>query len=121
MINSSNDLKNDLINSSLFLKKISDEIYAQHLYAALCNTEWQKIDMLSILEDDFWFTSWRGSGHIVSDLRNKALGTVEDYMTYYCSGIAGTEFIKNNVEGIISEEIKNDLITIGWKQVNMER
>lgn len=120
------NLKTDIYNSEVFKQKIRDKDYAQNLYAALCNNDWQKEEMLPMLEDFAWSTSWRGSGHLVADLRNSVYNLTEDYMSYYCSGmecdydsIAKPRPITSYVqEGIITTEIRNDLRSIGWTLKN---
>lgn len=99
-----------------------DRYYAQNLYCAWCNMQWCKRDTWPILAEEYWSASWRASGGIVADLRNKG----EDYMDYYCSGIKGgmsydpsddDEYFKQNryvSEGEVTEEILNDLNKLGW-------
>lgn len=99
-----------------------DRYYAQNLYCAWCNMQWCKRDTWPILAEEYWSASWRASGGIVADLRNKG----EDYMDYYCSGIKGgmsydpsddDEYFKQNryvSEGEITEEILDDLNKLGW-------
>jgi hypothetical protein len=84
--------------------------------------QWCKRDTWPILAEDYWTASWRGSGGIVADLRNKG----EDYMDYYCSGMGGVatydlkegeEYMakmKYVPEGQVTQEIEQDLNKIGW-------
>ncbi len=116
------DLKLDLFNSQMILEKIVDYNYAQNLYAAICNNEFQK-DKSNFI----WTRSWRSSGRLIAELRNSVLNSAENYMTYYCSGIQSQNEdlpddiynrIKNYVhEGVVTEEIKNDLASLGWKVI----
>lgn len=97
------DLEYDLFKNDWILKKCQNNIYAQNLYAALCNNRFFK-------NDEEWTCSWRHSGGIVADLRNQD----EDYLDWYCSGI-GAKRIKGYVEeGEITTEISNDLLNMGW-------
>ena len=91
----------DLIRSDFIVEKCKNKIYAQHLYAALCNNRFFK-------NDQEWTCSWRMSGGIVADLRDKG----EDYMTFYCSGVSNSNGYV--AEGVVTEEISLDLMKIGW-------
>ena len=120
------DLVEDIRNCSKIMAKIraEDRRYAQNLYAAWCNMQWCKRDTWPILAEEYWSASWRSAGGIVADLRNKG----EDYMDYYCSGMRGgisydpndpaeeDYFEKTGYqsEGVVSEEIANDLDELGW-------
>ena len=85
------DLVEEIRNCPEMMAKIraDDRRYAQNLYAAWCNMQWCPKEFWPILrqdpDKDLWSASWRGSGGIVADLRNKG----EDYMDYYCSGMRG--------------------------------
>ena len=76
-------------------------IYAQNLYAAMCNNRF-------FYGDEEWTCSWRMSGGIVADLRDKG----EDYMTFYCSGIGSHNGYV--AESVVTEEISLDLMKLGW-------
>lgn len=114
------DLERELRSSAVITKKVVDPVYAQNLYAALCNTKWQKTEVWPTLKDEFWSCTWRKSGGIVADLRNDG-----DYMDWYCSGIGSDLFgapkigpidVANVVrEGIVTEEIARDLALLGWR------
>lgn len=95
------DLDFDLIRSDYIIEKCRDKVYAQNLYAAMCNNWFIK-------GNDKWMTSWRGSGGIVADLRRCG----EDYIDWYCSGMAKVEGYVE--EGFITEEIAMDLFRLGW-------
>lgn len=113
LFNLTYDLSLDLMSTNWIIEKVKDDIYAQHLYAALCNNEFVKNEMLPILREEFWHCSWRSAGSIISDMRNEG-----DYIDWYCSGIRdGTEEepIKSYLsEGTVSDEIRNDLRKLGW-------
>lgn len=122
------DLVEDIRNCPEMMAKIraEDRYYAQNLYAAWCNMQWCPKEFWPILrqdpDKDLWGASWRGAGGIVANLRNQG----EDYMDYYCSGMGGfaTYDLKEGEEymaktryvpeGVISEEIAEDLDKLGW-------
>lgn len=112
------DLEVDLKKSVLIKEKVQNDNYAQNLYASMCNTSWQSLNVMSILIDDYWGASWRQAGGIVADLRDKG----EDYMDFYCSGISpdvdGIVDLRYTsiTEGTITEEIREDLKSIGWRE-----
>ena len=110
------DLERELKQSPLILEKVKDDRYSQNLYAALCNMEWQKVEVLPVLKEELWHCSWRYAGGIVAELRFEG-----DYLDWYCSGIGeglgngdpdGTKGYVS--EGIVTEEIAADLKTLGW-------
>lgn len=118
------DLVEDIRNSPEIMAKIraEDRRYAQNLYASWCNMQWCKRDTWPILKEEYWGASWRSAGGIVAELRNQG----EDYMDYYCSGMRGglsfdgkddDEYFEKTgyqSEGVVSEEILNDLDKLGW-------
>jgi hypothetical protein len=113
-----NSMEYAIKNSSWMCEKIkSSDIYAQNLYAALCNNEFQKIDVLPILKDERWSCSWRYAGGIIADIQEKG-----DYIDWYCSGIHMLDVDDDSKdtssvvpEGKITQEIKDDLKFIGWR------
>jgi hypothetical protein len=113
-----NSMEYAIKNSSWMCEKIkSSDTYAQNLYAALCNNEFQKIDVLPILKDQRWSCSWRYAGGIIADIQEKG-----DYIDWYCSGIQMLEVDDDSKdtssvvpEGKITQEIKDDLKFIGWR------
>lgn len=116
-----NSLEYDLLTTSWILEKVrKDEAYAQNLYAALCNNNFQKLDIVTILKEQTWRGSWRYVGGIVADMCQKG-----DYIDWYCSGMLGNavEEIQDGTvssdkkfvpEGCITDEIRNDLQRLGW-------
>ena len=128
------DLAISLRNSQLIVAKVkANPVYAQHLYAALCNNDfYEHSDILELLKDSTWSCSWRASGEIVSELQGFG-----DYLNWYCSGIRGTDkrdnelyitltpeqqahYIESSMyveEGTITEEVSKDLYNIGWMTV----
>lgn len=91
----------DLLQSEYIAEKCKNKIYAQHLYAALCNNTFVK-------NGHTYSCSWRMSGGIVADLRNCG----ESYIDWYCSGITDNPELMN--EGCVSNEIREDLLSLGW-------
>ena len=78
------NLEYDLRSTEWILEKVRSSVsYAQNLYAALCNNDFQKLDVMPILTDKFWSCSWRYAGGIVADMRQQG-----DYIDWYCSGIS---------------------------------
>lgn len=107
------DMVDDMMKANWFVAKVrATESYAQNLYAAMCNNEFQKMELWNLLKDETWSTSWRSAGGIVADLRNEG-----DYMNWYCSGIFNADaYIEGYVsEGAVTEEIEKDLKKLGWQ------
>jgi hypothetical protein len=113
------DLEEDIAKSPELLQKLKHQPYAQNLYAAFCNQEWQKRELFPILGDDIWSVSWRRAGGIIASLRNEG----EHYMDYYCSGILDDADLLLQgyvVEGQVTDEIKDDLHKINWYLIEEE-
>ena len=107
----------DIEENPELLKKIRDNIvYAQNLYAALCNNDFIKLDPWVILNNSTWSCSWRMAGSYVADLRDCG----ETYMDFYCSGIGANPKIQTGfqVENDVTREVLTDLNNIGWTIVN---
>ena len=112
-----NNMEYDLRSSEELCNKVkATDTYAQNLYAAMCNNDFQKLDVVPILKEETWSASWRHSGGIIADMREKG-----DYIDWYCSGIGDglgngdPEHTKGYVpEGMITDEIRNDLQRLGW-------
>jgi len=114
------NLEYDLRTTEWILDKVrSSESYAQNLYAALCNRDFMKLDMIPILKDQLWHCSWRYAGGIIADMRGEG-----DYIDYYCSGI-GSEEMGYGLsgkpgngyvsEGTVTQEIEADLLKLEWR------
>lgn len=113
------DLEEDMHLSGWFKRKVqSSHTYSQNLYAAICNNNFQKLEVLPILKDQTWSASWRYAGGIIARLRDDG-----DYLNWYCSGIQDfssdqedTHFIQNKhvAEGVVTDEIRVDLQKLGW-------
>jgi len=124
-----NNLEYDLRSTKWICDKAkTSESYAQNIYAALCNQDWQKNDVWPLLKGETYSCSWRYAGGIVADMREEG-----DYINWYCSGIGGgvsdEEFqdmskesqerylyMKNNFvsEGVVTEEVRQDFFKLGW-------
>lgn len=87
------NLEFDLFKNDWISTKCQDIEYAIDLYGALCNNRFFK-------NDEKWTCSWRQSGGIVADLRKQG----ETYLDFYCSGN----------ESVVTSEIANDLLNLGW-------
>ena len=101
-------LENDLYDCDWMYEKIKDETYAQNLYAALCNNQFIKNEVFPILKEDTWSCTWRYAGGIIADMRGEG-----DYLNWYCSGI-GDKNEKFVGEGYVTDEIRDDLLKLGW-------
>lgn len=124
------NLEYDLRSTDWILEKVrNSDPYAQNLYAALCNMRWIRREMWPILKEQTWSCSWRHAGGIIADMQQKG-----DYIDWYCSGIRydaemdDDEYTKLTpeqqehyqmtkryvAEGVITEEIEQDLNKLGW-------
>lgn len=116
------NLEYDLRSTKWICDKVrASDAYAQNLYASMCNQDWQRIDVMPILQDQRWSCSWRYAGGIIADMRE-----VGDYIDWYCSGIGSAEegFGLGHAsgegyvpEGHVTEEIETDLRQLGWMPV----
>jgi len=116
------NLEYDLRSTEWICDKVkASDIYAQNLYAAMCNMQFQQQQVWPVLKDQRWSCSWRHAGGIVADMQEKG-----DYIDWYCSGIAGGDepdvytegydlkakrFVP---EGYVTDEIRADLLKLGW-------
>ena len=118
-----NNLAEDIAATPTLVVKIKErDDYAQNLYAAMCNMQWQKTDVMPILKDELWSCTWRSAGGIVADLRGEG-----DYLSWYCSGISGGSYLQDDYDDLvdkgyvkeshITDEILADLKQIGWHPV----
>lgn len=115
------DLEVELMSCDWILEKVrTNEAYAQNLYAALCNNEFVKNEVMPILKEDTWSCSWRYAGQLIAEIREEG-----DYLDYYCSGITNATYdtvqdakifhMKLYMpEGQITDEIRTDLLKLGW-------
>lgn len=122
------NMEYDLRSTEWILKKVrTSDSYAQNLYAAICNNDFQKLDVMPILKNQTWGASWRRAGGIIADMRQHG-----DYIDWYCSGIGGqiadyestetddqwrkrTGYVP---ESVVTAEIQEDLKRLGWVVVD---
>jgi hypothetical protein len=120
-----NNMEYDMRTCDWMLAKVRErDGYAQNLYAAICNNDFIKIEVIPMLrqdpEKDYWGASWRSAGGIVANMRQEG-----DYIDWYCSGIRGGPLggaedenawdARGYVpEGKITDEIRSDLQSLGW-------
>jgi hypothetical protein len=123
------NMEYDLRSTDWILEKVREsDVYAQNLYAAMCNRDFIKHDVMPILKNQRWSCSWRYAGGIIADMRQQG-----DYIDWYCSGIRNErlsieEFEKLSLdeqarakeldayigEGVVTDEIRKDLFRLGW-------
>lgn len=128
-----NNLEYDLRSTKWICDKAkAREEYAQNLYAAMCNNEFQKQDVWPVLKDQRYSCSWRYAGGIIADMIETG-----DYIDWYCSGINGgateeqlaamtnEELAKYHWyqkyfvgESKVTDEIREDLKLLGWNIIN---
>jgi len=126
-----NNMEYDLRSTDWILEKVrSSNAYAQNLYAAMCNNDFQKNEFMPRLAGKTWGCSWRFAGGIIADMQGKG-----DYIDWYCSGIKNdppvlldeqfaelTEEQKSYYieqksyvsESVVTDEIRADLKKLGW-------
>jgi hypothetical protein len=116
-----NIMEYDLRSSKEMCDKVkASDAYAQNLYAAMCNMQWQSREFWQEMKGETWSCSWRHAGGIIADMREQG-----DYIDWYCSGIGGLtsydpdEGRKEDYvpEGVVTEEIELDLNRLGWRPV----
>lgn len=123
------NMEYDLRTSDYIAEKCKNDVYAQNLYAAMCNNEFVKNDVWPILTDKRWSCSWRYAGGIIANIKEEG-----DYVDWYCSGIRHVEklddeqynalskeqqenYLKCQLyvgESVITDEIREDLLKLGW-------
>ena len=128
------NLEYDLRTTDWILAKVrASDNYAQNLYAAMCNNDFQRLDVYPILANQTWSASWRHAGGIIADMQDRG-----DYIDWYCSGIKNTAPIEQSEwddltleqqqryketeayvsESVVTDEIKSDLKKLGWLVLN---
>ena len=124
------NMEYDLRSTEWIINKVKgDEVYAQHLYASMCNNDFTKNDVWPILTDKRWSCSWRHAGGIIADMQGKG-----DYIDWYCSGIRDSKILDDDEfraltkeqqesyiqgkkfvpESCVTDEIREDLLKLGW-------
>jgi hypothetical protein len=125
-----NNMEYDLRSTDWILEKVrGDDVYAQNLYAAMCNNDFQKNEFMPLLAGKTWSCSWRHAGGVIADMQQKG-----DYIDWYCSGIRDVGFStpeedsdltteqllhKKKIqayvsESVVTDEIRADLKRLGW-------
>jgi hypothetical protein len=123
------NLEWDLRTTDWILAKTrSSHVYAQNLYAAMCNNDFQRNEVMPLLKNQTWSCSWRYAGGIVADMLEKG-----DYIEWYCSGIRGAPLTEQEFadlaedqkehylecqayvgESVVTDEVRQDLFRLGW-------
>ena len=106
------NLERDIRGTDWIVTKVRKrEIYAQNLYAALCNNSYVPKDVWGILKNITWDCNWRYAADLISDIRED-----ESYIDWYCSGTGfkGIDFAGFVEESYVTEEVEMDFNTIGW-------
>jgi hypothetical protein len=114
------NMEYDLVTTDWILEKVrARDSYAQNLYAAICNNDFQKLAVVPILTDKTWGASWRSAGGIIADMRQEG-----DYIDWYCSGIRNDQNYNPDIniaypngyvpESVVTAEIREDLKRLGW-------
>jgi hypothetical protein len=127
------NLEFDLRTTDWILAKVRESrVYAQNLYAALCNNDFQRQDIWPVLKNQKYACSWRHAGGIIADMQGEG-----DYIDWYCSGIKGEDVTEQSEwnmltqeqqmfhresqahvsEGTVTDEIRDDLLQLGWAVV----
>lgn len=130
------NMEYDLRSTQWIIDKAKgDDVYAQNLYAAMCNNDFTKNDVIPILTEKRWSCSWRHAGGIIADMQEKG-----DYIDWYCSGIRNNEDLDDDQfrqltkeqqeihlkvkayvsESIVTDEIREDLLKLGWIVIDEE-
>lgn len=110
-----NNLEYDLRSTDWICDKVKgSKVYAQSLYAALCNNQFVNSDTFNILSEKHWSCTWRYAGGIIADMREEG-----DYIDWYCSGI--DNYSTSRIpEGTVTDEIRDDLKKLGWFVIDEE-
>ena len=127
------NLEFDLRVTDWIIAKVRESrVYAQNLYAALCNNQFQKQEVWPILKDQVWSCTWRHAGGIVADMQGQG-----DYIDWYCSGIRGEDSMEQSEwnmltpeqqmahkegqahvgEGTVTDDVREDLARLGWSVI----
>ena len=129
------NMEYDLRSTQWIIDKAKDDAYAQNLYAAMCNNDFTKNDVIPILTEKRWSCSWRHAGGIVADMQGKG-----DYIDWYCSGIRDAKILDDDEfraltkeqqehyiqgkkfvsESVVTDEIRADLLKLGWIVIDDE-
>ena len=118
---SDNAVQADLWAQPAICKRIgTDEVFAQHVYAAFCNQKFIRVDG-SAPETEPWACSWRKAAEIIATIRNEFYNKtenpdiIETYTHWYCSGMGCLEGSVN--EGVVTKEVRNMFRDMGWELI----
>mgnify|MGYP006266748891 CR=1 FL=1 len=106
------NLERDIRCADWIITKVRrQEIYAQNLYAALCNNTYIPEDVWGILKNITWDCSWRYAAELIAEIRED-----DSYIDWYCSGTGfkGIDFTGFVEESYVTPEVEKDFKTIGW-------
>jgi hypothetical protein len=106
------NLERDIRSTNWIISKVREqEIYAQNLYAALCNNSYIPRDVWGILKNITWDCNWRYAADLIADIRQD-----DSYIEWYCSGTGfiGVDFTGFVEESVVTDEIETDFNHIGW-------
>jgi hypothetical protein len=114
------NFETELVEAYWITEKIQEnDVYAQNLYAALCNNDLYPIDdLFDIIRGTAWSCSWRYAAGLVAEYRVN-----EDYIHWYCSGCSGKNSLQMHdesgyvPEAYVTDEIQDDVNRLGWKIV----
>jgi hypothetical protein len=101
----------------------------------MCNNDFTKNDVIPILTEKRWHRSWRSAGGIIADMQEKG-----DYIDWYCSGIRDVKILDDDEflaltkeqqeryiqgkkfvsESVVTDEIREDLLKLGWIVIDEE-
>ena len=130
------NMEYDLRSTQWIIDKVKEsDVYAQNLYAAMCNNDFTKNDVIPILTEKRWHRSWRSAGGIIADMQEKG-----DYIDWYCSGIRDAKILDDDEflaltkeqqeyyiqgkqfvsESVVTDEIREDLLKLGWIVIDEE-
>jgi hypothetical protein len=130
------NMEYDLRSTQWIIDKVkASDVYAQNLYAAMCNNDFTKNDVIPILTEKRWHCSWRSAGGIIADMQEKG-----DYIDWYCSGIRDVKILDDDEfqaltkeqqeyyiqgkkfvsESCVTDEIREDLLKLGWIVIDEE-
>jgi hypothetical protein len=116
-------LKTDLWAQTDICKRIGrDEVFAQHVYAALCNQQFIRVEELTTGADPIKVSySWRKAAEIIALIRNEFYNktenpdVIETYVHWYCSGMGCLEGAVE--EGVVTDEVRDTFRNMGWSPI----
>ena len=103
------NLERDIKSTEWILVRVRhNEVYAQNLYAAMCNHKFVPVDVWGVLTGIYWYCEWLYAASMIAEIRE------EETRKWYCSGveILNPGFV---AESVIVPEIEQDITDIGWR------